>query len=203
MNAKWCVSAVFFILTLIGFNLEDRKASNQQIVVQFTNVELASNTAQEEALTLIKEKLKVLGVDSFEIVENHAKEISIRYYSTVGAEQVKAFLSVEEGIGVAGTDPGPSKKAPKNNPEKYHIEVSDLQQQLDTGLPIKGTLVTSAKQKENSLLVTLVVPNNRYICLLEYAQKEISYKINDDNVVDPTSHNIPEVRAGPGFSKIS
>ena len=55
---------------------------------------------------------------------------------------------------------------------------------LDTGLPIKGTLVTSAKQKENSLLVTLVVPNNRYICLLEYAQKDISYKINDDNVVD-------------------
>ena len=93
MNAKWCISTLIIILTLLGLSQEQKKASNQQILLQFTDVELASDTAHDEVLVAITKKLQILGIDAIEIIENDAKQVSIRYYSDVDALSVKEFLT--------------------------------------------------------------------------------------------------------------
>ena len=89
MNAKWCVSTLFIILALLGLCQEQKKASNQQISLEFADVELASNTAHDEILAVITKKLQVLGVDTIEVIENDETQLSIRYYSDIDAESVK------------------------------------------------------------------------------------------------------------------
>ena len=48
MNAKWCVSTLLIILALLGLSQEQKKASNQQILLEFTDVELPSETAHDD-----------------------------------------------------------------------------------------------------------------------------------------------------------
>ena len=81
MNAKWCVSTLIIILALFGLSQEQSKASNQQIVLQFTDVELASESAHDDVLAAITKKLQVLGVDAIEIIENDGRQLSSLFFT--------------------------------------------------------------------------------------------------------------------------
>ncbi|PKA97196.1 hypothetical protein B0O79_0848 [Flavobacteriaceae bacterium MAR_2009_75] len=199
MNAKWCVSTLFIILALLGLSHEQKKASNQQISLQFEGSELASETAHDEVLAVITEKLQVLGVDAIEIIENDAKQLSIRYYSHVDADSVKKFLSEENQWALSGEEEFPSDYPGEQLPEKYKLVVSDLHQQVDSGFTFNGTLVYPQKHKDNLLGNPVVVLFNHAIAVELNANVDLAYKINRDIAIaiDRTSQNIPEVRAGP------
>ena len=128
MNAKWCISTLLIILALLGLSQEQTKASNQQILLQFIDVELASETAHDEVLTAITKRLKVLGIEAIEIIENDGKQVSIRYYSDVDALSVKKFLTQKNHLSLTYDDEVPFDFPKEQLPEKYNLVVSDLHQ---------------------------------------------------------------------------
>ncbi|NJB37356.1 hypothetical protein [Croceivirga sp. JEA036] len=197
MNAKWYASILFIILALLGLSQEQKKTSNQQVSLQFVDVALSSDTAHEEVLVLITQKLQFLGADAIEVVTNDTQQLSIRYYSAMDANLVEDFLT-----GTPITTDGeefPVELPKENIPEKYRIVVSDLHMQLDSNLMLQATLVTSQDQK----LYKLTYPTIANLIAAEHSIKRIDVRglqaIYGDSfsVKKNTSYNIPEVRAGP------
>ncbi|MFX0555215.1 hypothetical protein ACOCEA_00355 [Maribacter sp. CXY002] len=199
MNAKWCISTLLIILSLLGLSQEQTKASNQQILLKFTEVELASETAHDEVLTAITKKLQILGIDAIEIVENDAKQVSIRYYSDVDALSVKEFLTQDNQHSLAYEGEVPFELPKEPLPEKYNLVVSDLQQKANNGLSLNGNLVLVQKQDFNTFFNPLIHRFSNAIVLEQAAIVNVSFRINKNIAIaiDNTSQNIPEVRAGP------
>jgi hypothetical protein len=199
MNAKWCVSTLIIILALLGLSQEQTKVSNQQISLQFTAVELASENAHDEVLAAITKRLKVLGVDAIEIIENDGRQVSIRYYSDVDALSVKEFLTQDNQLSLTYEDELPFDFPKEQFPEKYNIEVSDLHQQDDNGLSLNGNLVLIQKQDDNGFSNPVILQFNNAIVFKQDAIVHLAFKINRviAIAIDNTSQTIPEVRAGP------
>ncbi|WP_036152530.1 MULTISPECIES: hypothetical protein [Maribacter] len=199
MNAKWCVSTLFIILALLGLSQEQTKASNQQIVLQFADVELASESAHDEILAEITKKLEVLGVDGVEIIENDGAQLSIRYYSDVDALSVKEFLSEENQPLTTNEEEFPSDYPKEQLPETYNLVVSDLHQQADSGVTLNATLVAVQKQDSKKLTNPVLLPFSSAVELEQDVLVATAYKINRTIAfaIDNTSQIIPEVRAGP------
>lgn len=204
MNAKWCVSTLFIILALLGFCQEQKKASNQQISLEFADVELASNTAHDEILAVITKKLQVLGVDTIEVIENDETQLSIRYYSDIDAESVKKFLS-QEGRFLANEDEIPTEDDSDGLPGQYNLVVLDLHQHTDNGYQIKATLVAGQDHNFDSKVIPVVLALTNKFTLEFNATVELALKINSKVaiVANNTSHQIPEVRAGPTWIRNS
>lgn len=204
MNAKWCVSTLFIILALLGLCQEQKKASNQQISLEFADVELASNTAHDEILAVITKKLQVLGVDTIEVIENDETQLSIRYYSDIDAESVKKFLS-QEGRFLANEDEIPTEDDSDGLPGQYNLVVLDLHQHTDNGYQIKATLVAGQDHNFDSKVIPVVLPLTNKLTLEFNATLELALKINSKVaiVANNTSHQIPEVRAGPTWIRNS
>jgi len=199
MNAKWCVSTLFIILALLGLSQEQTKASNQQIVLQFVDVELASETAHDDVLAVITKKLEVLGVDAVEVVKNDGTQLSIRYYSDIDADNVKAFLSEENQQSLSNQENSPLDHPTDEFPEQYSLVVSDLHQQVDNGFTLTGTLVSVQRQDNNRFLNPVILPLANTIGLEQDAIIIAAYKINRNIAlaIHSTTKTIPEVRAGP------
>ncbi|SIQ34009.1 hypothetical protein [Maribacter ulvicola] len=199
MNAKWCVSTLFIILALIGLSQEQLKASNQQIVLQFVNVEVASEAAHDEILAVITKKLEILGVDDVKIIENDGTQLSIRYYSDVDALSVKEFLSNENQSASSNEEEFPLDYPKEQLPETYNLVVSDLHQQADTGVILNATLVAVQKQNSKKITDPVFLPFSNAVVLGPDAIVEVALKINTTIAItiDNTSQIIPEVRAGP------
>ena len=199
MNAKWCVSTLFIILALFGLSQEQKKASNQQISLQFADVELASGTAHDDVLAVITKKLEVLGVDAIEIVENDGTQLSIRYYSDVDALSVKEFLSQENHLSISNEEESPSDSPKKELPETYNLVVSDLHQQADDGVTLNATLVVPQKHDDKTFSYPVVLPFSETIVFEQDAIVDTAFKINRTIAIaiENSSRTIPEVRAGP------
>ena len=199
MNAKWCVSTLLIILALLGLSQEQKKASNQQILLEFTDVELPSETAHDDVLAVITKKLQVLGVDAIEIIENDGRQLSIRYYSYVDALSVKKFLSQENKLSFTSEDEFPFDFPEQELPEKYSLVVSDLQQQADNGQGLNGTLVSIQKQEDARFSNPVLLQFNNSIVFTQDAIENIAYKVNRNSAIkiENTSQVIPETRAGP------
>ena len=199
MNAKWCVSTLIIILALLGLSQEQTKASNQQILLQFTDVEFASENAHDEVLAAITKSLKVLGVDAIEIIENDERQASIRYYSDVDALSVKEFLTQENQLSLIYDNELPLNFPKEQLPEKYNLIVSDLHQQAENGFNLIGNLVLIQKQGYDSFSNPVLIQFNDRTVFKQNAIVHVSFKINRNIAIaiDNTSQTIPEVRAGP------
>ena len=199
MNAKWCVSTLIIILALLGLRQEQSKTSNQQILLQFEDVELASENAHDEVVATITEKLKVLGVETIEIIENDARQVSIRYYSDIDAISVEEFLTQESQLSLTFKDDHPFEFPKEQLPEKYNLVVSDLHQQAETGFSLNGNLVSIQQQEDNKFFNPVFLKFNNAIVLKQDAIVNVSYKITRNIAIalEDTPQTIPEVRAGP------
>ena len=204
MNGNRYVSAFLIILALLaGLSQEQKKASNQQILLQFVDGELASETAQDEVLVVIKQKLQVLGVHAIQIIENDARQLSIRYYSDVDADSVKAFLSQETQLGLVGENDSSSDAPEEKVPEKYHLIVSEIHLQFDCNFTLNGALVSNQKQKHNSFSFPALLPFETSFGFKGEYVTDLVHTTERNDAIDKTSHNIPEVRAGPYENKNS
>ncbi|WP_405380954.1 hypothetical protein [Maribacter sp. LLG6340-A2] len=206
MNAKWCVSTLIIILAVLGLSQGPTKASNQQISLQFTDVELASGSAHEEVLAAITKKLHTLGVETIEIVENDGAQLSIRYYSHVDANSVKAFLTQENTQEHSKIqDKLPLDVPEEKIPELYNLVVYDLQQPGDSVVFLNGALVSIQKQEKKDTIDPVKLNFDSKIVLELAIVEHTAFKINQDIAIaiDQTSQIIPEVRAGPYCNGIS
>lgn len=202
MNAKWCVSTLIIILAIFGLSQEQTKASNQQILLEFTDVELASDTAHDEVLAAITKKLQQLGVDTIEIIENGEAQLSIRYYSAIDADSVKEFLSKDDSqlaVKNKDVDKHPLDFPIDELPESYNLVVSDLHQHVKEGQNLNGKYAFIVKQDLNTLFRLVVLPCKNAFVFKQEAVVQAAFRINKNIAIAKynTSQIIPEVRAGP------
>ncbi len=201
MNTKWYISTLIILLALIGLNQEQTKVANQQIVLQFTDVEMTSVTSHDDALAIVTKKLQALGINNIEIIENDDTHLSIRYYSNIDALSVGELLSQDNELSLTYRDINqlpvdfPNDKLPDN----FSIVVSDFQKQTNDGLGLSGKLAFELKQDYKRFSNPVVLQFNDATALEEDALVYVAYKMNRSIAlaIDNTSDTIPEVRAGP------
>lgn len=203
MNTKWYISTLIIILALIGLNQEQTKVANQQIVLQFTDIEMTSVTAHDDVLATITKKLQAFGIANIEIIENDDTQLSIRYYSDIDALSIGKFLSQDCQLALtySGINQLPVDFPKDELPESCSIVVSDLQQQTDDGLGLNGKLAFELNQDYKRFSNPVVIPHNYLIVFEQDAIVQVAYKINKviAIAIDNTSRTIPEVRAGPYY----
>ena len=199
MNAKWYVGTLIIILAVLGLSQGPKKASNQQIVFQFTDIELASERAHDQVLAAIIQQLQTLGIHDVEVLENDETQLRIRYYSDVDALKIKAFLCQEHQLSLAYEHELPSDFPKEQLPETYKLIVVDLHQQADNGYGLHGNLVSAQNEDHRSFYPVTPLIKKVIIDLGQDALIGTVLRINPIAVIasDNTAHQIPEVRAGP------
>ncbi|NKI33106.1 hypothetical protein [Croceivirga thetidis] len=201
MNAKWYASTLFILLVLFGLSKAPNKALNQQIVLQFVDLELASETDHAKVLADIQHKLKLLGIEAIEIVENDQRQISVRYYSEIDVETVERFLTNENQTATSNGDEFPTDFPKENESKNYQLVVSDLYAKVDGSFNTQGTLVSN-QNKSDVRQTSPFQDTLSFGATLDFNTCPSSVqtlKINSNILIafDKFSYRIPEIRAGP------
>ena len=201
MNSKWYISTLLIVLALIGLNQEQTKVANQQIVVQFTDVELTSDSTPDDALETITKKLHALGISNIELVESDNTKLTIRYYSDIDASSVGEILSHESELALTydDVDELPIDYPEDKLPETFSLVVSDLQQQSEDGLGLNGKFAFELNQDYERFSNPVVLMFNATLAQQQDAMVHVAFLVNNAVAIalDNTSDSIPEVRAGP------
>lgn len=180
---------------------------NQQIVLQFADAKTASSEAKN-ALAIVTKQLQAIGINNIHIEDQGEKQLRITYYSDTDSESVKQFLSEDINIDTSHSSiaykqqQGSSKTPIKDSITNYDLDVFDIKNASDATSDLSNKYAFELKQEYDRFST----PNfNTYIpevCVDEKSRlTKIALKINNSIAIaiDNTSHNIPEVRAGPFF----
>ncbi|WP_299220046.1 hypothetical protein [uncultured Aquimarina sp.] len=178
---------------------------NQEIVLEFTDIEITSLEAQN-VITIVKKQLESIGVKNTRISEElYNGKLKISYYSDADVESIKKILSEEQHVALdhvfydqnTSNDQLPLDK----NSADYNLDVYKIQKSTDTDTDFNGIYVLEIKQKQDNRAsgsygysFATENSNNNRSNLTELALKvNVAIAIGIDN----TSYQIPEVRAGP------
>ncbi len=200
MKNKWFISALLFALAIVGISLEQVSAPNQEIVLQFGDIEVTLDET-EEAIALVKSQLEALDVDNIQIQESGNGTLKITYYSDIHVSEIKKIFSDESSVAVNQTSyvtKNTSEFPSEEDVTSYQIDVYEIQKNID----IVGSSGNVLEPK--SEIIRFFTPDS-YAAISKQKEVEknkaekIAYTIHRKIAIaiDDSSYNIPEVRAGP------
>ena len=203
MKAKWYISTIILIFTLLGvINHNQIPEANQEIVLQFTHLKVSENET-DHAIAIVKEQLQTIGAVNIQVEEQATGGLKIKYYSKTDAVSVKKILSEENTLALekpaSNSDKKPSKLPSNEKSSAYNLDVFEINKQ-DVESGFGGKCALEIKSDFNRFFIpNMAFPNNAIaIKTLEYLEKEsIKFQTNIALAIDNTSYIIPEVRAGP------
>lgn len=203
MNSRRYIGALIIVLTFLGVVYQQQNTlPNQEIVLQFTDVEVTSVETQN-TIALVKEQLQNLGADNIQVKKTEEGTLKITYYSATNVSYIKRSLSEENVLTLDGNldnqDREPSNLPIENSSISYNLNVYEIQNGNDTDWNFVENSILQIKSDNERLLNP-----NVFVSVIELDDKEensykVAYKIsrNIALAIDNMSHNIPEVRAGP------
>ncbi len=200
MKKKWYFGILLTAFALLVVMQQQTVVPNQEIVLEFANVEVTSLEAQK-AITIVKKQLQSIGVKNTKISrELKNGKLTIAYYSDADVAFIKRVLSKEQHLGLDHIVYDQNQKDDQfpidENPNDYNLDVYEIQKSTD--VDFDGSFVLEIKQKQNrnfsSYNFVSVIDINEVDRLIKIAQK-----VHTDIAIaiDNTSRTIPEVRAGP------
>lgn len=203
MKARWCISALIFIFSLIGVsNWQQAPVPNQEIVLRFTDAKVSSQETQR-TIAIIKKQLLSIGIATIHVKKQENGSLKITYFSETDVANIKKILSEEKdlahGFIASNEDGNPIKSPSPNHPKNYNLDIFEIQKQ-DTDSGFSGKYAVVFKQDTNRFFnVTPTISSNKIDFAAEVASKKKSYIFykNTAIILEDTSHKIPEVRAGP------
>ena len=202
MKAKWYLSTFIVILTLLGVSQQQFSIPNQEIVVQFANDEVTLHETQK-TIAIVKEQLQNIGVENIHVYKEANGKLKITYFSDVDVVSIKKILSKEKDLKLSYSSlfkDGETSDVPYNNESsRFKLDVFEIQKHKDVEGGFNGFALEV--NPENDRFFTSVV----YFSTVAVDFKEknnaekVAYLIHKNSTVsiDNSSHNIPEVRAGP------
>ena len=200
MKNKWFISALLFALAIIGISLEQVSVPNQEIVLQFTDVEVTLDET-EEAIALVKSQLEALDVDNIQIQQSGNGILKITYYSDIHVSEIKKIFLGESRLTINQTSypsNGTSKIPSEEDVTSYQIDVYEIQEHID----IVGSSGNVLEPK--SEIIRFFTPDTYASISKEKGveknkTEKVAYTIHRKIAIaiDDSSYNIPEVRAGP------
>ncbi|GHC49822.1 hypothetical protein [Ulvibacter litoralis] len=208
MKSKWYLSTLVVIFALLGLSQQQVTVPNQEIVVQFDNDEVSFTDAQN-AVAIVKKQLQRIGVDKIQVRESLNGNLKITYYSEIDVTGIEKIFSKDDSIFLGyssfGLSGAGSDFPSENDSNNYKLNVSEIQTSFDDGSDFNGYLLNHSQKIERphnpllyfSLASTIVSEANRVDKIRFIIQQKIAIAI------DHSTHNIPEVRAGPVLNGIS
>lgn len=204
MKKKWYFVTLITALALLVVIQEQTVVPNQEIVLEFVNDEVTSLEAQN-AITIVKKQLQSIGVQHTRI-SNGLKNgtLKIAYYSDADVEYIKKILSTAQNVALDHVfydqNDDDNQFPLHKNSKDYSLDVYEIQKSVDFDADFNGTYVLEVKQERdgysssNSYSFLTEIDTGYIDRLVKVAQKVTT---NIAIAIDTTSHNIPEVRAGP------
>ena len=195
MNAKWYISTLFLIFSLFGAFHEQVTIPNQEIVLEFVDTTINEKDIKS-TINNVKEKLLEVGVSNIKIQETKSGTLKISYYSTAPIDNIKEAFGKENQL-ILNKEPSDNNE--NKNSSDYKIDVYELGNETDVN------------QKDDKSVFEIKYASDRYTTNHNYASVKnlkihkanqlfkTAYKAHKNSpfTKDNTSHQEPEVRAGP------
>lgn len=202
MRSKWYIGTFIVFLSLLTSLVQQQLVvHNQEVVLQFNEIE-ASSAHAKETIAVITERLHKLGAEDVKIVEK-GELITISYYSDDDVASIKKQLLLNTIHLVSDAEENESDPStlPIKNPEKaFNLDVFEIQQDKESNRGLEGTTVMEFDPVSDRPLKPEYFAHSGATHLnLDSELTAIALKINGQvilNIDDPL-FIIPEVRAGP------
>ena len=199
MKAKWYLSTFIIVLTLLGVSLEQYSTPNQEIVVQFANNEVSLFETQN-TIAIVKKQLQDIGVENINVQENENGTLKISYHSDIDVASIKRLFSTKKfDLGLADYNTEGSSNVPSGDKSNdYQLDVNEIQKSNETDSDFNG-IVVDVRQKSDRFFNPAVNSVHEFEVRDVNKIEKVAYIIqkNIALAIDNSSHNIPEVRAGP------
>ena len=201
MNSRRYIGALIIVLTFLGVVYQQQNTlPNQEIILQFTDVKVTSAETQS-TIAIVKHQLQNLGANNIQVKEAKDGTLKITYYSNTNVDNIKETLSQEKKLVL---DYSTNKESSKLPAEKssigYNLDVYEIKQgsQTDWNLVEKNVLEQKLENDRFCNSNFFVLINTKCLNDKDLITK-VAFKVrrNVTIAIDNTSHNIPEVRAGP------
>lgn len=203
MNTRRYIGALIIVLTFLGVVYQQQNTiPNQEIVLQFTDANLASDEAQN-TIAIVTEQLQEIGVDNIQVKEGEDGILKITYFSHTDVDSVKNKLSTENGLVLNYNvdNQNKSNHSPdKENSIGYNLDVFEIYKGNETDWDLTANSVIEHKAESDRYFN----PNVYFSALeLSSSENELCYNValktqrNIAIAIDNISYIIPEVRAGP------
>ncbi len=201
MNAKWFFSTFLILLAFFGVFHEEVSAPNQEIILEFVDVEVPENDVQK-AIENVKQQLLDVGVTNIKVQEAKNGTLKISYYSTVTVDNIKEALSLSNENDLVLNSTSKKQKDHSNSSSElseYNLDIYELNKGTDIS-GFDGKYVLEIKSDIDRLSNPNSYVSSGHITIDKTDQLfKTAYRVNKYVVVtiDNTSHKEPEVRAGP------
>ncbi|EDP72024.1 hypothetical protein FBALC1_13022 [Flavobacteriales bacterium ALC-1] len=192
---------IILLLAFFGRYIEESSVPNQQIVIQFSDKDVAKEDANN-AIEIVKKQLEIIGAKQIQIVQNDNGQLKITYYSDSDVKRIQNILSQEEGYKFAyNSKEKSSTNFPKEKSGKdYELNISEIQNNNDSNWDFERTEVVELNQKsEHSYNPKVNTSGELQNTEHNNSIVKVALQVNKSVVIvtDNTSYKIPEVRAGP------
>ena len=190
---------MIILLTFLGVGQHQISVPNQQIVVQF--VDDVSSDETQNTVAIVKKQLLNIGAENIRVSENEEGKLKISYYSNLDIARFKNILSEENQLelGIVENQQESESKLPsKENQNTCNFDVYEIQKESNSDWDFNGTNVLELNPEGNRFSKPKVYATINEIDFQEKDSKvtfKVYYRIAI--AIDNTSHNIPDVRAGP------
>jgi hypothetical protein len=195
MLKKWHLFSFVLSLTLLGVVQQYQKPSpNQEVVIQFTDSNFYE-VDTEDSLASISSFLEEIGAKSISITSKENGFFHIAYHSKKSVSNVKQILSDKVEI-----DFDNSSESSEKNGKNYNLDIFQIKSGSSTSWDFEGQQIYTLNLKSDR---SFNPDGFKYPILVKsseiYTYLKVAYNASQLIVFvsDNTSHNIPEVRAGP------
>ena len=199
MNAKWYFSTLIIALTLLSVCQKQDAVPNQEIVMEFANIEVAKNDVQI-AIANIKQQLQAVGATNIKVKEAENGALKITYYSHVNVANIKEILSKENHLVLDyANNQGQNDSHSSDKQSNYNLDVYEIRKGIDAS-SFDGKYVLEIKYDYDRFSNPNIYISFQNVTVSKTGHSiKTAYKVNRNIIIaiNNTSHKEPEVRAGP------
>lgn len=203
MKKKWYFRIFVSALVLLVIAQQQTVVPNQEIVLEFVDIDVTSSEAQN-AIAIVKKQLHTIGVKNAKVSkELENGKLKIAYYSDEDVAYIKKILAEAQNVEFSHVvydhdtkdDSLPLDKKSKD----FNLDVYEIQKGRDLEVDFNSEYVLVSHEQDGGF------PSNSYsfiskidVDITDWRVK-VAEKVHTTiaNAIDNTSFKIPEVRAGP------
>ena len=201
MKTKKFLGAFIFILSLLIVSQQQFSIPNQEIAVQFANDEVTSAEVQH-TISIVKKQLQAIGVDRIQVHKSTNGSLIISYFSDVDVASIKRIISEENkllGVSAIFEEDRSNKTPSKEKSNTYKLEVYKIKKGDDAEKDLNGLALELKPEVERYYKPNVFFLKTEIDVWESNKIEKVAYSIQRTIAaeIDNSSHNIPEVRAGP------
>lgn len=199
MKNFWYIGSLLVVLAIFGISSDGIAVPNQEIVIEFSDVEVTPEETQE-AIAHVKKQLEAIGVANIQLQELGNGTLKITYYSSIDVSQVRELLLEDRAHAQAAsiTSENESEFPFDKNEKYYEIGIHTIQEAHDFVGTSEGFL-ESKSESTRYYMPTAGTSISTLFCKTLPGSDAVAYTVYSHIALslDNSSYIIPEVRAGP------